>query len=293
MTDALRRLAEGGRKLGLPATFEATHHGPELSLPAFFVEIGYGTEPEPSSDAVRLLSEMIPTIEPDPSDRVALAVGGGHYAPHFTDLAIRRRWAFGHIVSRHSLAELDRPTATQALQGTPEAEGILYARAADADHPAVRDFGPPVPRGIGTGEAGRGGKRYSATLVRLLEHDGARPVDRLPEPDGLGRGDPGTALGEHQALDDLAEQGALVDLGVPLEELFLFGGDRDVLPEHPLGGYVEAGPVRHRDGNARGVYVRMRACAEGRVPVPTPRQESESGARDRWPDGGPEPGEVL
>ncbi|MGB6501436.1 MAG: D-aminoacyl-tRNA deacylase [Thermoplasmata archaeon] len=157
MTDALRRLAEGGRKLGLPATFEATHHGPELSLPAFFVEIGYGTEPEPSSDAVRLLSEMIPTIEPDPSDRVALAVGGGHYAPHFTDLAIRRRWAFGHIVSRHSLAELDRPTATQALQGTPEAEGILYARAADADHPAVRDLAPRCREGSAPGRPDGGG----------------------------------------------------------------------------------------------------------------------------------------
>jgi D-tyrosyl-tRNA(Tyr) deacylase len=144
MASALRLLSEGGRPLGLGATFEATHHGPELELPSFFVEIGYGADDGPPPEAVRLLAEMIPAIQPDPADVVALALGGGHYAPHFTELALRRRWAFGHIVSRHALAEIDGPTVEAVYRATPGAVGIVFARAADADHPFLKGVAPRV-----------------------------------------------------------------------------------------------------------------------------------------------------
>ncbi|MGP8077971.1 MAG: D-aminoacyl-tRNA deacylase [Thermoplasmata archaeon] len=142
MAAALRRLAEAGGSVGLPATFESTHHGPELGLPAFFMEIGYGTDPAPPPEAVGVLAATIRSLEVVPGDRIAMAVGGGHYAPHFTDLVLRRRWAFGHIVSRHSLQDLDRATAEAAYRETPGAEGLVFARAADADHPALGGLGP-------------------------------------------------------------------------------------------------------------------------------------------------------
>lgn len=142
MADALRRLAGGASTLGVPATFEATHHGPALGVPAFFVEIGYGRAPEPPESAVRLLADVIPAIERDSDDRVALAVGGGHYAPHFTDLVLRRKWAFGHILPRHALEHLTRETARAAWEGTPGADGIVYARAEDQNHPALAGIGP-------------------------------------------------------------------------------------------------------------------------------------------------------
>jgi D-aminoacyl-tRNA deacylase len=142
MAAVLRRLDEGAQDAGLSATFEATHHGPEVGLPAFFVEIGYGAGPAPSPEALRILAELLPEIEPDPSDRVALGVGGGHYVPHFTDLALRRRWAFGHLLSRHALGTVDASTARSAWEGTPTAEGIVYARAEDANLPALSGVGP-------------------------------------------------------------------------------------------------------------------------------------------------------
>jgi len=138
MADALRRLQEGAGRVGLPVTFEATHHGPELALPAFFVEIGYGESESPPAAAVRLLADVLPALEPAPGDRIALGVGGGHYAPHFTELTTKRRWAFGHLLSRHALAELDAATARSAWDRTPGADGILYARAEDASHPALQ-----------------------------------------------------------------------------------------------------------------------------------------------------------
>jgi D-aminoacyl-tRNA deacylase len=142
MAAVLRRLHERGAEADLRTTYEATHHGPELGLPAFFVEVGYGTDSSPPEDAVRILAEVIPEIIPDPDDHVALGVGGGHYAPHFTDLALRRRWAFGHLLSRHVLGALDAATAWAALDASPEARGILYSRAEDAKLPVFERLAP-------------------------------------------------------------------------------------------------------------------------------------------------------
>lgn len=133
MTAALRSLAEGAKTLGVPVTFEATHHGPALELPAFFAEIGLAELEEPPPDRVRLLARTLSELVAADDDHVALGVGGGHYAPHFTDLALKRRWAFGHMLSRHALAVADREIAQSAYVYTAEAEGILFARAEDAE----------------------------------------------------------------------------------------------------------------------------------------------------------------
>jgi D-tyrosyl-tRNA(Tyr) deacylase len=141
MVDALRRLDEVAGGVGWSTTYEATHHGPELGLPSFFVEIGCGTDDRPPADAAERLAEVVPELEPDPRDRVALAVGGGHYAPHFTDLAVKRRWSFGHILSKHAVVALDPATARAAWEATPSAEGIVYARAQDAMMPVWNGLG--------------------------------------------------------------------------------------------------------------------------------------------------------
>jgi D-aminoacyl-tRNA deacylase len=142
MTSVLRQLSEQGSGARLLATFEATHHGPAVRQPAFFVEVGYGTASVPSEEAIGVLAAVIPQIGVEPGDRIALGVGGGHYVPHFTALALRRRWAFGHLLSRHALMGLDATTAHSAWEGTEGAEGVLYARAEDARLPALNGIGP-------------------------------------------------------------------------------------------------------------------------------------------------------
>lgn len=170
MVHALRLLDEEGSPLGLKATYEATHHGPAVGLPAFFIEIGYGELPHPPPEAVRALADVISHVETVPGDRVALGVGGGHYVPHFTDLALRRRWAFGHLLSRHALPELTRATAEEAFATTPGAEGVVYARAEDTGHPVFTGVGPRLreqdapdrPRGASRSATG-GGRSVSGT----------------------------------------------------------------------------------------------------------------------------------
>jgi D-tyrosyl-tRNA(Tyr) deacylase len=142
MTDALRRLAEGASAVGRPATYEATHHGPLLTVPAFFLEVGGGDPDHPPEIALDLLARVVREIVPDPTDHVVLGVGGGHYAPHFTDLALRRSLAFGHLLPRHALDELTTETAADARARTPDSEGVVYARAADAERPQSAGWGP-------------------------------------------------------------------------------------------------------------------------------------------------------
>ncbi len=147
MVAALRALAREAPAIGLKATYEATHHGPYLELPSFFAEIGFGDRPDPPAAAVRLLASVLPDLEPTEGDRVALGVGGGHYAPHFTDLALRRRWAFGHMLSRHALLTLTAEAARAAFAATAGAEGVLFARAQDAEDRSVAGLGPRLKDG--------------------------------------------------------------------------------------------------------------------------------------------------
>ncbi|MCI4336974.1 MAG: D-aminoacyl-tRNA deacylase [Thermoplasmata archaeon] len=147
MTDALRRLTESAAGTGLEASFEATHHGPLLGLPAFFAEIGFGDDPGPSAAALDVLAKVLPQVQPADGDAIAVGVGGGHYAPHFTDLALKRRWAFGHLISRHALETMDVATARHAVTMTPGAQGALFARAADARTEVGAAMGPRLSDG--------------------------------------------------------------------------------------------------------------------------------------------------
>jgi D-tyrosyl-tRNA(Tyr) deacylase len=155
MADALRQEQEPAQSVGVPATYEATHHGPLLHQPAFFVEISNALPDTDRRKMAASLSEALVDLDEDPSDRVAVGVGGGHYAPHFTELALKRRWAFAHIVPRHVLEGLTPEVMQQLREGVPPPEGALFQRAADAERPEWKAWGarlrdpdaPPRPTG--------------------------------------------------------------------------------------------------------------------------------------------------
>jgi D-tyrosyl-tRNA(Tyr) deacylase len=157
MTDALRAAVEPAQAVAVPATFEATHHGPLLHQPAFFVEIADALSETDRRRVAGPLADALKGLTEDATDRVAIGVGGGHYAPHFTEVAVRRRWAFGHIVPRHALEDLTPDVQRQLREGLPAPEGALFQRASDADRPEWKDWGPRLrdadapPRPTGEG----------------------------------------------------------------------------------------------------------------------------------------------
>jgi len=147
MADALRQISEPAQAVGVPATYEATHHGPLLHQPAFFVEIADSLPAVDQRRVAETLAAALVSLDEDASDRVAVGVGGGHYAPHFTELALTRRWAFGHIVPRHAVEGLTPDLLRQLREGVPPPEGAVFQRVTDADRPEWKVWGPRLRDG--------------------------------------------------------------------------------------------------------------------------------------------------
>lgn len=109
--EALLELKSQGVKLGLNGWsygLEVTHHGPYFEkAAALFVELG-STEKEWVNDraaeavAAAAIKAANATRNAYP---VASGFGGGHYAPKFSDLALRGKYAFAHIIPKYAFRE--------------------------------------------------------------------------------------------------------------------------------------------------------------------------------------------
>ena len=110
MAKSLKALASNPTN-AIGAVYEATHHGPLLQRPSYFIEFG-GPEnivrnPGQKFLAVvaRAISETLngPNVE---YDKVAIGIGGSHYPSKFTKLALEGKYCFSHIMSRHYIDRL-------------------------------------------------------------------------------------------------------------------------------------------------------------------------------------------
>ncbi len=108
MLTALHMLNKN-RLAGVDVTYEATHHGPTIRTPSFFMEVG-GTVDENLIDRMcgalaRAAFDMFDVrIQPK---QVALGIGGGHYPTKFTGLAIEQNVAFSHMMSKYNVPRLE------------------------------------------------------------------------------------------------------------------------------------------------------------------------------------------
>ncbi len=136
MTAALKALYREKKALGIKdqTTYEVTHHGPVISSPCFFIEIGS----TPSRWDLPIQGEAIARslisgdlLKPKRDLPVAIGVGGGHYAPRFTDRAMRNKFAFGHMIPDYILSgEKDLLDLVQkAKDSTPGAEYVFVHRS--------------------------------------------------------------------------------------------------------------------------------------------------------------------
>ncbi|MFQ5908800.1 MAG: D-aminoacyl-tRNA deacylase [Thermoplasmata archaeon] len=129
MTETLRLLRARTADYPHAVTFEATHHGPYLDTPAFFVELGSGPieweEEGPAAAVAETLLAMRPTEAP-----VLLGVGGGHYVPRMTDVALSRRASFGHLIPSYAAEALTENMLQQAVAKTPSARFAYVHRKA-------------------------------------------------------------------------------------------------------------------------------------------------------------------
>jgi D-tyrosyl-tRNA(Tyr) deacylase len=158
MTYALARLKHHGAGLPYEISYEATHHGPLLSTPTFYIEIGSDESRWPDPSAAKAIAQTILELDgyrreegagaPASLPSIAVGVGGGHYAPRHTDAALAGLASFGHIVPNHALDAEPEKRIQMALDATPGAKAV-YLHRKSMKKPLVRTLeGWCAERGI-------------------------------------------------------------------------------------------------------------------------------------------------
>ncbi len=98
-------------------SYEATHHGPSsLKTPSVYVEIGSTMDEWSDKGAGRAIAKAILNVDEDPEMPVFVGIGGNHYAPRETTLALEAGVAFGHIIADHAVPTVTEDVLRQAFE---------------------------------------------------------------------------------------------------------------------------------------------------------------------------------
>lgn len=133
-SQALRLLAARRKAHAYPAevTFEVTHHGPLLETPAVFIELGSGPAQWRDPAGARVLAEAAweltgarPAARP-----VVVGLGGGHYAPRFTEAVLTKEVDFAHMVPTHAAEQAPSPMrlAAELKRASPGCQAVYVHR---------------------------------------------------------------------------------------------------------------------------------------------------------------------
>jgi len=131
MTAALRNLSRSAEGLDYAVTFEVTHHGPSLDAPAFFIEIGSSEEEWNDQDAGRAVAGAVSGIMDGvtPSSKTLIGIGGGHYAPRFTEVVQKFDVSVGHMLPTYHIDNIDAPLILQAMERSGAVGAYLHRKS--------------------------------------------------------------------------------------------------------------------------------------------------------------------
>jgi D-aminoacyl-tRNA deacylase len=121
MTDALRRILSYNDMDGTQTCFEVTHHGPWMDRPTFYIEIGSDESNWGNDHAAEVLAHVIADLDPDYDAPRMVGVGGGHYAPRFTEVAAKFRVSFGHMLPVYQMEGRDDEDIIRMVRDACEA----------------------------------------------------------------------------------------------------------------------------------------------------------------------------
>jgi len=123
MKNALLELAKMKEEnnLGYQVSYECTHHGPSMDVPAMFVELGSSLEQWKDLKAAEAVAHAaMAAISKGSKYPAVLGVGGPHYNERFTKVALTTPKAFGHIIAKYAIPHIDAETVKQCVQRTVE-----------------------------------------------------------------------------------------------------------------------------------------------------------------------------
>src|SRR4030066_2598595 len=104
-------------------TLECTHHGPLITKPCVFVEIG-ATEAEWKDRkagfiVAKTISETIRDFKENPYNEIAIGIGGPHYCPNFNKVQMNSNVAISHIIPQYAFP-ITEEMIREAIAGTEE-----------------------------------------------------------------------------------------------------------------------------------------------------------------------------
>jgi D-tyrosyl-tRNA(Tyr) deacylase len=125
MRDALKALAyfKEGMQLEYEVSYECTHHGPSLNVPAMFVELGSSAEQWRDSKAAEAVAHaaILAIAKFGTSENTAvLGIGGTHYNRRFTRMALDGEAVFGHMIPKYAIPLVDSEILHQCVEKTLE-----------------------------------------------------------------------------------------------------------------------------------------------------------------------------
>ncbi len=104
-------------------SYECTHHGPSLNVPAMFVELG--SSPAQWSDCMAAEAvahsamTAIATFQ-ESANSAVLGIGGPHYNQNFTLMALMGAATFGHMIPKYAVSAIDPDMLKQCIEKTME-----------------------------------------------------------------------------------------------------------------------------------------------------------------------------
>jgi D-tyrosyl-tRNA(Tyr) deacylase len=125
MLDALstmNRLKEE-RGLDYAVSYECTHHGPSLSAPTMFAELGSSEEQWRDLAAAKVVGQA--AVESaskfgNIQQSAVIGIGGTHYNQKFTRMALSGQALFGHMIAKYAIPLVDSKLLKQCVERTFE-----------------------------------------------------------------------------------------------------------------------------------------------------------------------------
>ncbi|MDD1772845.1 MAG: hypothetical protein LUQ09_07985 [Methanomassiliicoccales archaeon] len=165
LSGMLREISRTAKGLPFQVSYEVTHHGPFLDRPTSFVEIGSDETNWGNEGAAKALAEALLHFRPGKGP-VVIGVGGGHYAPRFTEVTLAKEVSFGHMVPKHVLDAGDDEHALSCIQKAMKASGT------DAAYLHKKSFSKP--------DARRYREMIESAGYRILESSDLKDAQSLP-----------------------------------------------------------------------------------------------------------------
>jgi len=104
-------------------TLECTHHGPLISKPCVFVEIGAREiewkDKRAGFIVAKSIAETMRDFKENPFNEIAIGIGGPHYCPNFNKIQLISNIAISHIIPQYALP-LTEEMVQEAIGGTEE-----------------------------------------------------------------------------------------------------------------------------------------------------------------------------